>query len=142
MRKIVMLLITIVSLQRRAWKPVWLFNGTPDTRATADEESVRREVLTPELRADSRVIIIWDGESYRWATRENRVLIHNNSGGPFHYFIDPQGGGWIKVMDCRGSIKVMDCGANIQYFESVSSSLTTITYWGTASDFNPLGVRR
>ena len=136
MRKIVMLLITILitatSLEARV-----VLNGTPDTRATADEESVRREVLTPELRADSRVIIIWDGESYRWATRENRVLIHNNSGGPFHYFIDPQGGGWIKVMDCRGSIKVMDCGANIQYFESVSSSLTTITYWGTASDFNP-----
>ena len=136
MRKIVMLLITILitatSLEARV-----VLNGTPDTRATADEESVRREVITPELRADSRVIIIWDGESYRWATRENRVLIHNNSGGPFHYFIDPQGGGWIKVMDCRGSIKVMDCGANIQYFESVSSSLTTITYWGTASDFNP-----
>ena len=34
----------------------------------------------------------------------------------------------------------MDHGGNIQYFESVSSFLTTITYWGTASEFNP-GVR-
>ena len=142
MRKIVMLLITILitatSLEARV-----VLNGTPDTRATADEESVRREVLTPELRADSHVIIIWDGESYRWATRENRVLIHNNSGGPFHYFIDPQGGGWIKVMDCRATNRqylemVIDCRANVQYLENVSSFfLSTITYWGTASEFNP-----
>ena len=126
MRKIIMLLITILIPVARLEARVVL-DGTPDTRAIADEESVRREVLTPELRADSRVIIIWDGESYRWVTRENRVLIHN-SGGLFHHFIDPQGGGWIKVMDH---------GGNIQYFESVSSFLTTITYWGTASEFNP-----
>ena len=63
------------------------------------------------------------------------------SGTPvFHYFIDPSGGGYIKVLDQRGvrsdSLLRLE-GEDVQFYEHVSQFLTTITYWGAASGFDP-----
>ena len=114
-----------------------VLDATPDTRVVADQESATREVLAPEDRAANRITIVWDGEFYRWVSREDRVLTYSY-GGLFHSFTDPRGGGWIRVLDESSLPDLLRFdGADIQFFESVSSGLTTITYWGMASECDP-----
>ena len=118
-------------------RPRMVLNAVPEIRVSADRDRAGREDLAPEDREENRIVIVKDGESYRWASRENRELIYSY-GGVFHSFTDPGGGGWIRVLDQRGVPESLRFeGADLQFFESVSSGLTTITYWGTASEFDP-----
>ncbi len=138
MRTLIALLALSILAPHLEAQPVRVvLDVTPDTRVIAEQESASREVLAPTDREANRVTIIWDGESYRWVTREGRELIYS-SGGVFHTFVDPRGGGWVRVLDQSDLPETLRyAGPDIQFFESVSSGLTTLTYWGTASDFNP-----
>ena len=98
-----------------------VLDATPDTQVVADQDGASREVLTRDDRDANRVTVVWDGESYRWATREGRELIYR-SGGVFHTFTDPRGGGWVRVMDQSDLPEILRYGGpDIQFFESVSS---------------------
>ena len=114
-----------------------VLDATPATRVTADQSSSEREVLTPEQREENRIVIEWDGESYRWRTREDRILVYNFALA-FHTFVDPRGGGWVKVLDQSEFPEALRFeGQDVQFYESVSSGLTTLTYWGVADSFDP-----
>ncbi len=115
--------------------PRVVLDALPDSRVIASAVELReREVLTLATREQNRVTIVWDGENYRWASRENRVLISNPPrSGIFHVFVDPTGGGWIKVLDQRELPDLLRLdGPDVQFYESVSDGLTVLTYWGSS----------
>ena len=132
---IVVGLILIFSAQVCASTVV--LNATPETRVDSDSGSTTRKILSESEQNEYRVLIVKDGEKYFWATRENRELIHRISGA-HHYFIDPQGGGYVKVFDTSFLPDFLrEQGPRFAYYEHLSLGLQTITYWGTADDLNP-----
>ena len=136
---VVLLLAPAVPVEGQTARVV--LDALPDSRVAASQDSANREILNRSDRDDNRITVVWDGEAYRWATRENRQLIYTGGGlfGVYHAFVDPEGGGWIKVMDQRELPELLrlDDGPDIQFYESVSTGLTVLTYWGSASEFDP-----
>jgi len=90
--------------------------------------------LTREQQAQYGIVILKRGNSYFWASREMKPLIHSLSGA-FHYFIEPNGGGYIKVFDRR--LLMEEKNPRFLYLEHVTLWMQTITYWGTADAFSP-----
>ena len=114
-----------------------VLRAKPDTRVVAERGDATEEVLVGRERLDNLVVIAKVGPAYYWQTRDDRELIYRRS-GVYHIFIDPSGGGWVKVLDqssLPASLRIE--GPTFQFFENVSSGLTTYTYWGSASSFNP-----
>ena len=131
--------LTILAPQLQAQARVVL-DALPDSRVAATQDFAEREILNRADREANRVTVVWDGDAYRWTTRENRELIYVGGGlfGVYHAFVDPEGGGWIKVMDQRDLPELLRVdGPDIQFYESVSTGLTVLTYWGSASDLQP-----
>jgi hypothetical protein len=50
--------------------------------------------------ADAMLLIVKRGGQYFWASREDRQLVQIES-GVFDLYIDPRGGGYVKVLDQR-----------------------------------------
>ncbi|NKE71991.1 hypothetical protein [Candidatus Manganitrophus noduliformans] len=102
-------------------------SGVPEiqTKSTL-EESIRIEMDSVKKR-NHRVVVIKDGDAYYWETRERRKLIRSTQ-GPLTLFIDPTGGGYIKVISSEGKVL---------YMEHHSQGLNTFTYWGVVEHFEP-----
>ena len=114
-----------------------VLNATPTSRVDSDSSVTTRIILSESEQNEYRVLIVKDGEKYFWATRENRELVHR-IGGATHYFIDPLGGGYIKVFDTSFLPDFLrEQGPRFAYYEHLSLGLQTITYWGTADEFSP-----
>lgn len=122
----VLLFLSFFSVRPAAAKTL-ILSGAPDiqTKSTV-EESVRIEMDSVKKK-NHRVIIIKDGEEYIWESRERRKLIRSTH-GPFILFIDPTGGGYIKVAPSEGKMI---------YMEHLSQGLNTFTYWGVVEHFEP-----
>lgn len=112
-----------------------VLDGVPSVRVDSDGAQAKLTTLKEAERAKARVLIVRSEGKYWWATRENRELIHRES-GVHHYFIDPRGGGYVKVYDpfalpesLRGP------GDKVLFYEHVSLGLMTITYWGEGAEF-------
>lgn len=104
-----------------------ILSGTPDiqTKSTV-EESVRIEMDSVKKK-NHRVIIIKDGDVFYWESRERRKLIRSTQ-GLFVLFIDPTGGGYIKVVPSEGKLL---------YMEHLNQGLNTFTYWGVVEHLEP-----
>jgi hypothetical protein len=99
-----------------------------------DVETSRRLLSEPD-RTKWRVTIISRGGRYFWASREDRELFYRPSGA-FHLFIDPLGGGYIKVFDTHTQPEFMrGPGPRFQYMEHLTLWLQTFTYWGASEEF-------
>lgn len=122
-----LLLFSLLSVRPAAAKTL-ILSGAPDiqTKSTV-EESVRIEMDSAKKK-NHRVIIIKDGEEYIWESREKRKLIRSTQ-GPITLFIDPTGGGYIKVLRSEGKVI---------YLEHLSQGMNTFTYWGVVEHFEPL----
>ncbi|MCG3110855.1 MAG: hypothetical protein MCM46_03420 [Candidatus Manganitrophus sp. SB1] len=122
----VLLLLSFFSVRPAAAKTL-ILSGAPDiqTKSTV-EESVRIEMDSVKKK-NHRVIIIKDGDEFYWESREKRKLIRSIQ-GPFTLFIDPTGGGYIKVAPSEGKMI---------YMEHLSQGLNTFTYWGVVEHFEP-----
>lgn len=122
----VLLFLSILSVRPAAAKTL-ILSGAPDiqTKSTV-EESVRIEMDSVKKK-NHRVIIIKDGDEFYWESREKRKLIRSIQ-GPFTLFIDPTGGGYIKVTSSEGKMI---------YMEHLSQGLNTFTYWGVVEHFEP-----
>ncbi|MCG3116210.1 MAG: hypothetical protein LLH30_11065 [Candidatus Manganitrophus sp. SA1] len=122
----VLLFLSFFSVRPAAAKTL-ILSGAPDiqTKSTV-EESVRIEMDSVKKR-NHRVIIIKDGDEFYWESREKRKLIRSIQ-GPFTLFIDPTGGGYIKVTPSEGKMI---------YMEHLSQGLNTFTYWGVVEHFEP-----
>lgn len=107
-----------------------VLDGSPSIRVDSDATQTRRRELTGTDRAKARVRIERVGDKYFWVTRGDRELIHHE-GGIYHYFIDPLGGGYVKVVDWH-DVPAADRpkGPRYSFYEHVSLGEGTITYWG------------
>ncbi len=107
----------------------------PTVKVESNAASTQRFQLSDAEQEEFRVVITIRDGRYYWISREGRELIHHRS-GVFHYFIDPTGGGYVKVFD-TGLVpeSLRDPGPRFQYLEHVTLGLETITYWGASDDF-------
>ncbi len=114
-----------------------VLSGIPTVRVTSSSESTSRKDLSGAERQEYGVVIIKRGDEYFWASRENKRLVYS-AVPPFHYFVSPEGSGYIKVGDPKLLPKLlMEGKTGFLYMEHVHLLFTTITYWGTADRFNP-----
>lgn len=126
-----------------------VLDAVPSTAVVSTTGGTSRRMITRvSEREELRVLVVKNGDSYLWVTRDSRELFHISpsfdsitTGAPvFHYFIDPSGGGYIKVLDQRGvptDSPLRLEGGDVQFYEHVSRFLTTITYFGAALEFDP-----
>jgi hypothetical protein len=129
---VILLLLTSPLLSQ----PVVL-DAKPTVRIASDANSTTRSVLSKPDQDKYRVRIAKQGSQYIWVSRENRELVHQSSGA-VHYFIDPRGSGYVKVLDTLTLPKsISTAGPRYEYMEHVSLLLGTITYWGATDVFEP-----
>jgi hypothetical protein len=105
----------------------------PTVRVASNEESTVRKVLAGAERDKASVVVAQEGERFFWTSRENRELIHSHAGGT-HYFIEPVGGGYVKVVDLA-FIDPKVKGPRYLVLEHVGIMVNTITYWGSTDTF-------
>jgi hypothetical protein len=119
-------------------QPVVL-DAKPTTKVESHASSTTRSVLSKADQDEYRVRIAKKGNQYIWVSRENRELVHQSTAvGTVHYFIDPRGGGYIKVFDTFSLPKsIRTPGPRYEYMEHLSLLLGTITYWGATDLFEP-----
>lgn len=115
-----------------------VLQGTPSSRTTSSDEGSTDEILTESQKNEFRLLIAKVGDDYFWVSREQRLLDHYES-GTFHYFVDPTGGGYIKVFDQSVLPDFMRDPTKLRflYMEHLSLWLQTTTYWGGAESFEP-----
>jgi len=112
-----------------------VLDAKPTVKVESGEGATSRFVLSESDRTKAHVTIIRRGGRYFWTSREDRELLHHTSGA-FHYFIEPRGGGYIKVFDTNMLPESMrDAGPRFRYMEHLTLWLVTITYWGTSEEF-------
>ena len=112
-----------------------VLSARPTVKVESNAASTQRFQLSDAEQEEFRVVITIRDGRYYWISREGRELIHHASLA-FHYFIDPTGGGYIKVFDTSLVPEFLrDPGPRFQYFEVLSLWLGTITYWGATDDF-------
>ena len=103
-----------------------VFQGTPFTRGRGSVEKSYNEPLSTEKQKEYELVIVKEDDNYIWRSRDNKVLRHHKS-GVFDYFIQPEGSGYIKIMQNE---------EGYAYIEHVHLGLDTITYWGVSDEFN------
>jgi hypothetical protein len=114
-----------------------VLRAAPASRVTGNAQGAIRSVLRGAEREKNQILIVERDGRYFWASREDRELTHVES-GLFHLYIDQRGGGYVKVLDQRGmSSDLKFDGPDLQYFEHVAAGLSTITYWGQFTRFDP-----
>jgi len=112
-----------------------VLDATPTVKVESGEGATSRVLLSGPDRTKNRVTITRRGDRYFWTSREDRELVHHASGA-FHHFIQPGGGGYIKVFDTHMLPESMrDPGPRFRYMEHSTLWLGTITYWGTSKEF-------
>ncbi len=112
-----------------------VLSARPTVKVESNAASTQRFQLSDAEQEEFRVVITTRDGRYYWISREGRELMHHRS-GVFHYFIDPTGGGYVKVVDTDLLPESLrDPGPRVQYLEHVTLGLGTITYWGASEDF-------
>ena len=106
-----------------------VFSGKPTVKVESSPENAHRLDLSPVQSDEFAVVIVNRDGRYFWVSREGRELIHSGR-GLYHYFIDPLGGGYVKV-------EADDSSGGYRYYEHINLGLATITYWGISSSFAP-----
>lgn len=103
---------------------------------SAVSDTVREKLSSSEAKKNA-LVISKNGSEYIWVTRQSRQLVYVQSGA-FHLFIDPRGGGYVKIFDQQALPETMrQSGPRFRWYEHVSTGLETITYWGEANAFQP-----
>jgi len=119
-----------------------VLDAEPTVKVESGERATSRLLLSEPDRTKYRVTITRRDGRYFWTSREGRELVHHASGA-FHYFIEPGGGGYIKVFDTHTLPKSMrDPGPRFRYMEHLTLWLGTITYWGSSDEFRLDGRAR
>lgn len=113
---------------------VVVISGRPLTKVESSSKGTKQFSLNPEQQSEYGLIILKRGDSYFWASREMKPLTHSVSGA-FHYFINPNGGGYIKVVDRR--LLMEEKNPRFLYMEHLTLWMQTLTYWGAAEEFSP-----
>ena len=107
-----------------------VFSGQPTVQYQVDIKTSQKTRLSPDDTARNVLVIVKIGEDYIWKTRGNRRVIHIvPEAGDAHYFIDPEGGGYVKIM--------VKPDGTFAYLEQVGLEMTSFIYFGSAKMFTP-----
>lgn len=130
MRKILSLLLALLFMVFifNGYTETIVFEGMPLVRNSASVENSINERVKGEKQINYKLIITKEGKNYIWFSREKKKLKYSKRGA-LHYFINPEGRGYIKISKARGG--------KYLYLEHMSRGLQTITYWGTADKLKP-----
>lgn len=109
-----------------------IFSAVPDRLAVnAPDGAEMRELKTDEAER-ARITIVQSSGRYYWASRENIPLLHH-SAGAMHFFIAPNGAGYIKIFDQAFIPESMrEPGSRYQFYEHMNLMMATFTYFGSA----------
>lgn len=77
-----------------------VLDAKPTVKVESSEGGTSRLTPSEPDRTRYRVTITRRDGRYFWTSREDRELVDHASGA-FHYFIEPRGGGYIKVFDTQ-----------------------------------------
>ena len=105
-----------------------VIKAEPTAKYQVSSEEASKIRLSKSESEKNTVWIVKKSGEYYWKSRENRKLNHV-SGGLYHYFIDPQGGGYVKVEQ--------GFDGKVEFLEHVGVGMTTFTYFGKAKSFIP-----
>ena len=110
-----------------------VLNAAPTVRVVSGDASTERTVLPAGEQEEFRVVITTRNGRYFWASREGAELVHSTSGS-FHWFKDPGGGGYVKILDQESQPEFLRDPElpRFLYMEHLTVMLGTITYWGSA----------
>lgn len=103
-------------------------SGVPEVQTKSSFEETERIEVDSAKKKGLRLVVVKEGEEYFWETRERKKLIRRMQGA-FTLFIDPTGGGYIKVAPLADGKMI--------YLEHLSKGLETFTYWGVVEHFEP-----
>ncbi|MEZ5274955.1 MAG: hypothetical protein R3F07_01085 [Opitutaceae bacterium] len=107
-----------------------VFSGQPSVQYQVDVKTSQRTRLSPDDTARNVLVIVKIGEDYFWKTRGNRRVIHIiPEAGDAHFFIDPDGGGYVKIMTRPDG--------TFAYLEQVGLEMTSFIYFGSSRTFTP-----
>ncbi|MFQ5779840.1 MAG: hypothetical protein ACE5HN_03525 [Nitrospiria bacterium] len=118
----------IVSLTSPAFGKDIALHGIPTIQTRSSMEISHNVKLDGNQQLTNAVIITKEGDRYFWETRDRRELLLKR-GKQFDLFIDPETGGYIKVIEQDGQFV---------YMEHISiKKLKAFTYWGKMIVYNP-----
>ena len=106
--------------------------GTPLVKIESGFQGSTRVELDAQKRSEYLVVIDFDGQNYRWKTRENKILNLSKS-GIFYTFHAFDGSGYVKI----GDMSALSQSSEKQYFYMghLILGLDTITYWGVVQNY-------
>ena len=120
---VVLLLLSAVPSQAET-----AFVGIPSRQATAGPKKAEaQDVRNP---SEALVVISRVDEKWQWTSREDRPLVKLRS-GIYFLFIDPQGGGYIKMVNPEFSSLADE---EYTYVEHLITGIGSISYWGKGRD--------
>lgn len=106
--------------------------GVPDTRVSASPDQSAEQVLDEVARSQNVVVIERCGGDFCWATRGDDLMVRRTS-GIYDIYVSVGGAGYVKVQNPIGE------DDPVLFLEHVHLGLSTITYFGVASAYNPPG---
>lgn len=111
--------------------------AVPSSKVVSSSTETVRYKLSDDERTKALLVIQKTPKGYRWSTRDDRDLVMRTSGA-FALFIDPSGGGYVKIAIVRGAVALSDdsCKDGFAYLEHLSMGVATLTYWGCATEVN------
>jgi len=108
-----------------------IFRGVPEVKYEVTKEASNREKIKENKQKTLGVVITKRGDEYFWKSRGDRKLILSKKAwSSVCYFIDPSGGGSIKVITTHA-----ETSKDIEYIEQISLVGATVQYFGKGSYF-------
>ena len=111
-----------------------VFAGTPSLIISEGGTNRTSQNLAREQAVNAGCVISQIGNSFYWASRENRQLIRIESGA-FIIYVAVEGGGYIKTI-APGMKKIAallgDTEAKFDYVEHLLIGLKSVTYYGVS----------
>jgi len=100
-----------------------VFSGCPQIKYEVTQEKAERTKIENRKAIELTCTVVRIGDEYHWKSRENRKMVMSYTpGAGTCYFIDPAGGGFIKVtQEGKGKIK---------YMEQIGLGLASVIYFG------------
>lgn len=111
-----------------------VLDGLPNSTVTSSSLSSSRVVVTGQDREDTRVTIVERDGKYIWKTRGNREVVLFANGSEYS-FIDPRGGGYVKVFLSGFSADTPP--GHVGFMEHATIGDIAFTYWGTTANWTP-----
>lgn len=103
--------------------------GIPITQIRTTIDSAFHIKLDNNQKVSNRLVIIKEDGKYFWETRDHSELIFTKK-KHFHLFIDPETGGYIKVIKQENG--------KLFYMEHITfKNFKGFTYWGVVNTYEP-----